>query len=223
MYGTVSTAVDWVIIKLASSNPENNNRKEKVEVLLSSFSPSPLPINKAMSTHDDLEAILEILPEVSADDYSVVGQLEQHAPVYKVNDVVSEVLSEVNFKLPEEREMGKLLNEAHKESVSDKKRQHDKKKKFQAKNSTYKNFDDSDEIELTKKQNIELYLIRDLQNEKLYDLDNEEILSWIRYSELAIKLQKYKDMLEYLPGVASENDQNHMITTEDLKSLSNTE
>ena len=38
MYGIVSTAVDWVIIKLVSSNSENNS-EGKVEVLLSSLSP----------------------------------------------------------------------------------------------------------------------------------------------------------------------------------------
>src|SRR6266542_4701695 len=53
MYGIVSTAVDWVIIKLVSSNSENNS-EGKVEVLLSSLSPSPLPINKAILTHDNL-------------------------------------------------------------------------------------------------------------------------------------------------------------------------
>ncbi|CAG8728692.1 16327_t:CDS:2, partial [Acaulospora colombiana] len=129
------------------------------------------------------KAILEILPEASADDDSVVDQLEQHAPVCKANDVISEVLSEVNFKSPEEREMDKFLNEAHKKN---------------------KIFDDSDEIELTKNQNIEL----DLRNgmlitipdpietppeittqslinsfRKIIRSGHEEILSWIRYSD----------------------------------------
>ncbi|CAG8552667.1 7363_t:CDS:2 [Ambispora gerdemannii] len=40
------------------------------------------------------EVILEILPEVSADDDSIVDQLKQHAPVCKANDMVSEVLPE---------------------------------------------------------------------------------------------------------------------------------
>ena len=53
MYGIVSTAMDWVIIKLVSSNSENNS-EGKVEVLLSSLSPSPLPINKTILTHNDL-------------------------------------------------------------------------------------------------------------------------------------------------------------------------
>ncbi|CAB5208737.1 hypothetical protein RhiirA5_481253 [Rhizophagus irregularis] len=49
---------------------------------------------------------------ISTVDVSVVDQLKQHVPVCKANDVVSEVLSEVNFKSPEEREMDKFLNEA---------------------------------------------------------------------------------------------------------------
>src|SRR5947199_2823835 len=51
MYGIVSTAVDWVIIKLVSSNSENNS-EGKVEVLLSSLSPSPLPINNSVLTRE---------------------------------------------------------------------------------------------------------------------------------------------------------------------------
>ena len=53
MYGIVSTAVDWVIIKLVSSGSENNS-EGKVEVLLSSLSPSPLPINNSVLTCEDL-------------------------------------------------------------------------------------------------------------------------------------------------------------------------
>ena len=53
MYGIVSTAVDWVIIKLVSSGSENNS-EGKVEVLLSSLSPSPLPINNSVLTHENL-------------------------------------------------------------------------------------------------------------------------------------------------------------------------
>ncbi|KAF0412228.1 crinkler family protein [Gigaspora margarita] len=65
MYGIVSTAVDWVIIKLVSSNSENNNSEGKVEVLLSSLSPSPLPINKAILTHDDLvEPIKDLFGQI---------------------------------------------------------------------------------------------------------------------------------------------------------------
>jgi hypothetical protein len=51
MYEIVSTVVNWVIIKLVSSS--DNNSKGKVDVLLSSLSPSPLPINKAILTYDD--------------------------------------------------------------------------------------------------------------------------------------------------------------------------
>ncbi|CAG8450887.1 14140_t:CDS:2 [Acaulospora morrowiae] len=154
------------------------------------------------------ETILEILPELSADDDdSVVDLLKQHAPVCKANDAVSEVLPEVNSKSSEDREMDKFLNEAHKKSVSDKIRQHNKEK-LQAQNSTLydksscdiktvsqgndrdniessvdiasqisnqqktilntslpaEDLDNSDEIELTKNQNIELDLIRDLRN-----------------------------------------------------------
>ena len=65
IYGIVSTAVDWVIIKLVSSNSENNNSEGKVEVLLSSLSPSPLPINKAILTHDDLvEPIKDLFGQI---------------------------------------------------------------------------------------------------------------------------------------------------------------
>jgi hypothetical protein len=53
MYEIVSTAVDWVIIKLVSSSSKNNSGG-KVEVLLSSLSPSPLPINNSVLTREDL-------------------------------------------------------------------------------------------------------------------------------------------------------------------------
>ncbi|RIA91861.1 hypothetical protein C1645_821406 [Glomus cerebriforme] len=53
MYGIVSTAVDWVIIKLVLSSSENNS-EGKVEVLLSSLSPSPLTINNSVLTCEDL-------------------------------------------------------------------------------------------------------------------------------------------------------------------------
>jgi hypothetical protein len=61
MYGIVSTAVDWVIIKLVSSSSENNNSEGKVEVLLSSLSPSPLPINNSVLTREDLAKPVEKL------------------------------------------------------------------------------------------------------------------------------------------------------------------
>ncbi|GES84384.1 hypothetical protein GLOIN_2v1571020 [Rhizophagus clarus] len=60
MYGIVSTAVDWVIIKLVSSSSENNS-EGKVEVLLSSLSPSPLPINNSVLTREDLAKPVENL------------------------------------------------------------------------------------------------------------------------------------------------------------------
>ncbi|CAG8604829.1 12785_t:CDS:2 [Acaulospora morrowiae] len=66
------------------------------------------------------EAILEILPEVFANNDSIVDQLKQHVPVCKANYVISEVLPEVNSKLLEKREMNKFLNEAHKKNISDK-------------------------------------------------------------------------------------------------------
>ncbi|PKB96196.1 hypothetical protein RhiirA5_367825, partial [Rhizophagus irregularis] len=54
MYGIVSTAVDWIIIKLVSSSFDNNS-KGKVDVLLRSLFSSSLPINKAIIlTHNDL-------------------------------------------------------------------------------------------------------------------------------------------------------------------------
>ncbi|GES77801.1 hypothetical protein GLOIN_2v1571020 [Rhizophagus clarus] len=53
MYEIVSTAVDWVIIKLVSSSSKNNS-EGKVEVLLSSLSPSSLPINNSVLTREDL-------------------------------------------------------------------------------------------------------------------------------------------------------------------------
>ncbi|GES87269.1 hypothetical protein GLOIN_2v1571020 [Rhizophagus clarus] len=60
MYGIVSTAVDWVIIKLVSSSSENNS-EGKVEVLLSFLSPSPLPINNSVLTCKDLAKPVENL------------------------------------------------------------------------------------------------------------------------------------------------------------------
>ncbi|GES74678.1 hypothetical protein GLOIN_2v1571020 [Rhizophagus clarus] len=60
MYGIVSTAVDWVIIKLVSSSSENNS-EGKIEVLLSSLSPSPLPINNSVLTREDLAKPVENL------------------------------------------------------------------------------------------------------------------------------------------------------------------
>ncbi|RIA95469.1 hypothetical protein C1645_816707 [Glomus cerebriforme] len=64
MYRIVSTAVDWVIIKLVSSSSDNNS-EEKVDVLLSSLSPSSLPINKAILTHDDLvEPIKDLFGQI---------------------------------------------------------------------------------------------------------------------------------------------------------------
>jgi len=64
MYGIVSTAVDWVIIKLVLSS-FNNNSEGKVDVLLSSLSSSPLPINKAILTHDDLvEPIKDLFGQI---------------------------------------------------------------------------------------------------------------------------------------------------------------
>ncbi|PKK56401.1 hypothetical protein RhiirC2_800102 [Rhizophagus irregularis] len=67
---------------------------------------------------NDKKAILEILPEVSANNDSIVNQFKQYTPICKVNDMVSEVLPEVNTKA--ERKMDKYLNEAYKKSVSDK-------------------------------------------------------------------------------------------------------
>jgi hypothetical protein len=60
MYGIVSTAVDWVIIKLVSSSSENDS-EGKVEVLLCSLSPSPLPINNSVLTREDLAKPVENL------------------------------------------------------------------------------------------------------------------------------------------------------------------
>ena len=73
MYGIVSTAVDWVIIKLVSSSSDNNS-EGKVDVLLSSLSPSPLPINKAILTHDDLvEPIKDLFGQIK---WEFDGQIE---------------------------------------------------------------------------------------------------------------------------------------------------
>ncbi|PKC00506.1 hypothetical protein RhiirA5_428085 [Rhizophagus irregularis] len=66
------------------------------------------------------KAILEILPEVSADNDSIVDQFKQYTSICKVNNMVSEVLPEVNTKLPAERKIDKSLNETYKKSVSDK-------------------------------------------------------------------------------------------------------
>ncbi|GBC15754.2 hypothetical protein GLOIN_2v1780438 [Rhizophagus irregularis DAOM 181602=DAOM 197198] len=66
---------------------------------------------------NDKKAILEILPEVSADNDSIVDQFKQYVPICKVNDMVSEVLPEVNTKLSAKRKMDKSLNKAYKKSV----------------------------------------------------------------------------------------------------------
>jgi hypothetical protein len=55
--------VDWVIIKLVSSS--DNNSEGKVDVLLNSLSPSQLPINKAILTHDDLVELNQVCLIVS--------------------------------------------------------------------------------------------------------------------------------------------------------------
>ena len=75
-----------------------------------------------------------MLPEVSADNSSVVDQLKQHMPICKANDVVSEVLLKVNTKLSKKREMDKFLNKVHKKSVSDKIRREKKLQCESAKN-----------------------------------------------------------------------------------------
>ncbi|CAG8753615.1 9543_t:CDS:2, partial [Dentiscutata erythropus] len=111
------------------------------------------------------EAILEILPEVSADDDFIVDQLKQHAPVCKANDVVSEVLPEGNDRNNIES------------SVDIASQISNQQKTIPNTSLLAEDLDDSDEIELIKNQNIELDLIRDLRNE---------------------------------------NDQNHVISTEDL-------
>ena len=51
MYGILSTAVDWIIIKLVLSK---NNSEKKLEELLSSLSPSSLSINNSVLTYKDL-------------------------------------------------------------------------------------------------------------------------------------------------------------------------
>ncbi|UZO21092.1 uncharacterized protein OCT59_013495 [Rhizophagus irregularis] len=64
MYGIVSTAVDWVMIKLVSSSSDNNS-EGKVDVLLSSLFPFPLPINKAILTYDNLvEPIKDLFGQI---------------------------------------------------------------------------------------------------------------------------------------------------------------
>ncbi|PKC55506.1 hypothetical protein RhiirA1_503231 [Rhizophagus irregularis] len=64
MYGIVLTAVDWVIIKLVSFSSDNNS-EGKVDILLSSLSPSSLPINKAILIHDDLvEPIKDLFRQI---------------------------------------------------------------------------------------------------------------------------------------------------------------
>ncbi|CAG8819876.1 44726_t:CDS:2 [Gigaspora margarita] len=76
IYGIVSTAMDWVIIKLVSSNSENNNSEGKVEVLLSSLSPSPLPINKAILTHDDLvKPIKNLFEQINTQSNNLLREL----------------------------------------------------------------------------------------------------------------------------------------------------
>ena len=56
--------MNWIIIKLVASNSKNNS-EGKVEMLLSSLSPSPLPINKAILIHDDLvEPIKDLFGQI---------------------------------------------------------------------------------------------------------------------------------------------------------------
>ncbi|CAG8648289.1 9423_t:CDS:2, partial [Funneliformis mosseae] len=76
---------------------------------------------------NDKEVISEVLPEISADDDSVVDQFKQHAPVCKANDVILEVLPEVNSKLSEKREIGEFLNEADKKRLQHSKLSRNKK------------------------------------------------------------------------------------------------
>jgi len=54
MFGIITTASDWVIIKVVSSGVNNDNR---VEVLLSSRSPLSLPISEATLNKDLLRML----------------------------------------------------------------------------------------------------------------------------------------------------------------------
>jgi hypothetical protein len=91
-----------------------------------------------------------MLPEVSADDDSVVDQLKQHAPVCKVNDnssnngtsnfnsvvdqpahkVIGAPNNNANIKSMKERETDTFLDEVYKKRVSDEIRQRNREKKL---------------------------------------------------------------------------------------------
>ncbi|CAG8484772.1 4259_t:CDS:2 [Ambispora gerdemannii] len=115
---------DIRVEELEQKNKELEARLSVVEQSSVVVDGQPQNDSRSEDANASKEAILEILPEVSAD---VVDQLKKHAPVCKANDVVSEVLPEVNSKLLEEREMDKFLNETHKKNVSNKIRQNNKK------------------------------------------------------------------------------------------------
>ncbi|PKC54333.1 hypothetical protein RhiirA1_477523 [Rhizophagus irregularis] len=88
-------------------------------------------------------------------------------------------------------EIDTFLDDAHKKSETIRwfQRSQKKSRKLQEiSKRLFKIFDDSDEIELTKNQNIELDLIRDLQSGSIIAstseiTGHEEILSWIHYSD----------------------------------------
>ena len=89
MYGIVSTAVDWVIIKLVSSSSDNNS-EGKVDVLLSSLSPSPLPINKAILTHDDLvEPIKDLFGQIK---WVFDRQIESQESLKRVKTEINKIV-----------------------------------------------------------------------------------------------------------------------------------
>ncbi|RIA80192.1 hypothetical protein C1645_839147 [Glomus cerebriforme] len=140
-----------------------------------------------------------------------------------------------------DRKIDTFLDDAHKKSVRNDKIESSTKtvssgndqmvsKKSEKIEKTSRNqqkviqdFDDSDEIELTKNQNIELDLIQDLQSGSIITstseiTGHEKILSWVHYSddfenkvveihhEIGVtdktaRTQIYKEMLEHLAGV----------------------
>ncbi|CAG8785945.1 10324_t:CDS:2, partial [Acaulospora morrowiae] len=80
---------------------EENNKELKARLAV--VEQSSVIVDEQPQNDSSKEAMLEMLPEVSVDDDSVVDQLKQHVPIYKANDVVSEVLPEVNSKSPKEK------------------------------------------------------------------------------------------------------------------------